>query len=141
MENYADLSGFDDWDWGDGRMNFEGFEIFVNKNYDEEPYASIVNEDDKITALLAGYCVQEGGNLGDWAIRENGDVERAAETYGLASPINTDRSTPTPSNTEIAASRDLWDEYYNTSALPENEFYALTYADRIEMLNRDYPDA
>ena len=43
-------------------------------------------------------------------------------------------------NQQIAAAKHLWDEYYNTSALPENDFSATTYEERLEMLERDYPD-
>jgi hypothetical protein len=48
----------------------------------------------------------------------------------------------TPSNEQIAASLDLWNEYYNASAfMTDEEFEAMAYEDRLEMLNRDYPDA
>jgi hypothetical protein len=43
-------------------------------------------------------------------------------------------------NTQIAASKDLWDEYYNTSAFPENGFSMFTYDERLAMLDADYPD-
>jgi len=48
----------------------------------------------------------------------------------------------TPSNEQVAASLDLWNEYYNTSAfMTDEEYKAMTYEERLEMLNRDYPDA
>ena len=84
MENYADLSGFDDWDWGDeGRMDFNGFRAFVAAHRNANPYASIPDQGEQMAALMAGYCIQQGGRLSDWAIRHNGDVEHAAEKYGL----------------------------------------------------------
>ncbi len=43
-------------------------------------------------------------------------------------------------NAQIARSENLWNEFYNTSALPETEINALTLAEREEMLNRDYPE-
>ena len=43
-------------------------------------------------------------------------------------------------NAEIAANRDLWDEFFNTSAFPENDFDALTYDERVAMLEEAYPD-
>lgn len=46
-----------------------------------------------------------------------------------------------PTNDQIARSEALWDEYYNTSALPENAFSSCTYRERVEMLNQDYPEA
>ena len=46
----------------------------------------------------------------------------------------------TPSNVEIAADLDLWNEYYNTNAfMTDEDFSAMTYDERLEMLNRDYP--
>ena len=44
-------------------------------------------------------------------------------------------------NAQIASSQDLWDEYYNTSAFPQSEFRALTYDERLTMLDEDYPEA
>ena len=52
-----------------------------------------------------------------------------------------DRKSQGYTNDQIAKSANLWDEFYNTSALPENAFNSLTYHERLEMLNRDYPDA
>jgi hypothetical protein len=43
-------------------------------------------------------------------------------------------------NTQIAASENLWNEYYNTSAFPENEFGLFSYDERLAMLDLDYPD-
>ncbi len=43
-------------------------------------------------------------------------------------------------NEQIAKSENLWNEYYNTSALPENAFSDLTQAERLAMLNADYPE-
>lgn len=43
-------------------------------------------------------------------------------------------------NAQIAADEDLWDEYFNTSAFPENDFNALTYDERLELLNEAYPE-
>ena len=43
-------------------------------------------------------------------------------------------------NAEIAADRDAWDEYFNTSAMPENDFDALTYDERLRLLDEAYPD-
>ena len=85
FETYADvverMSGMEDWDWGDESMNFDGFCDFVWENHDRKQYDQIENEHDQIAALLAGYCMQEGGNLSDWCIRYNGDVEQAAKQY------------------------------------------------------------
>ena len=41
-------------------------------------------------------------------------------------------------NEQIAAKEDLWNDYYNTSAT--SPFSDCTYDERMEMLNRDYPD-
>lgn len=43
-------------------------------------------------------------------------------------------------NEEIADKESLWDEYFNTSALPESAFNALSFAERMEMLNAAYPE-
>lgn len=81
----TELSGFGDWDWGDdGKMDFDGFCDFVWENHDREPFDSIDDAEEQMTAMLAGYCVASGGTLSDWAIRHNGDVERAAVEYGLS---------------------------------------------------------
>ena len=44
-------------------------------------------------------------------------------------------------NAQIAASLELWDEYFNTSGLmSEEEFQAMSLAERIAMLDEAYPD-
>lgn len=45
-----------------------------------------------------------------------------------------------PTNAQIARNENLWNEFYNISALPENEFSALTQAERKSMLDLDYPE-
>ncbi|OFC61875.1 hypothetical protein BAE30_03595 [Acidithiobacillus caldus] len=82
MDDY-DFSGFEGWDWGNNGMSLDGFRDFVRKNVGDEPYASIIDREEQLAALLAGYCIDCGGRLSDWAIRINGDVERAAREYQL----------------------------------------------------------
>lgn len=41
----------------------------------------------------------------------------------------------TYTNAQIAADLDLWNEYFNVDALmTDDEFYAMSYEDRLEML-------
>lgn len=44
-------------------------------------------------------------------------------------------------NAQIAASLELWNEYFNTSGLmTDDEFYAMRLDERIAMLDKAYPD-
>ena len=72
-------------------------------------------------------------------------IRRNPARYGrfsgfLDKPPEEQTVMKTPTNEQIASCADLWDEYYNVSATPENEFSSLTHTERLEMLKRDYPD-
>ena len=44
-------------------------------------------------------------------------------------------------NAQIAASLELWNEYFNTSGLmTDDEFYAMRLDERLAMLDKAYPD-
>ena len=44
-------------------------------------------------------------------------------------------------NAQIAASLELWNEYFNTSGLmTDDEFRAMSLDERIAMLDKAYPD-
>lgn len=45
-----------------------------------------------------------------------------------------------PTNAQIARSEDLWNEFYNVNALAENAYDQYTEAERLALLERDYPE-
>ena len=85
-----------------------------------------------------------------WAFFVSLKIKKRVLTYRAECPILSEwgmipatkgASMTTHTNSQIAKNESLWDEFYNVSALPENDFNALTEAERLERLNRDYPES